>query len=263
MMAYANEFVVSIKADGNPLREIPNSKTGEREVFLRDGSEYSIFLKNKTPRRAVAHIFVDGTEVVQGGLVVPANSQFDLLRFVVDGNPNSGNKFKFVAKDGAEGHKLDDPTNPLFGQVEVKWFYEVQPTFTISCSPPPSEVYYPYTLMRKSVSYRGSAGDVPGEGGTVYCTQAGGRAADFAAEEPLMSSIGGTVTGSSSNQQFTTTHVDEELMPAVIIRIRMRVAGSTVAAKGHIHCSRCGQGSPSQHAFCWKCGELLTHGVCV
>lgn len=118
-MMYNNKLVASLKANGKILREFKDT------VYIPFGSEYSFLIKNLNTTRAVVNIFIDGEDVVEGGLVVNAGQEVDLERYVKHGNLKAGNKFKFIERSGAveehRGIKLED------GLVRVEFQFERPP----------------------------------------------------------------------------------------------------------------------------------------
>ena len=114
---YSNKMVASIKANGRILRE--NKDT----VYIPFGSEYSFLLKNLHTQRAVVNIFIDGEDIVEGGLVLDPNREVNLERYVKNGNLTEGNRFKFIERtqaveDGPRGIKLED------GLIRIEFQYE-------------------------------------------------------------------------------------------------------------------------------------------
>ena len=76
-MVYKNSFIVVVKCNGKIMRE----KDGA--VTLPFGSEYSILLKNKNSRTAVASVEIDGEDVMDGHqYIVPANTTRELKGFL-------------------------------------------------------------------------------------------------------------------------------------------------------------------------------------
>jgi hypothetical protein len=117
MMMYNQKMVASIKVQGKILREIKDN------VLLPYGCEYSILLKNINTVRCVVDVFIDGVNMVPGGLVLDAGQTIDLERSVKDGNLTAGNKFKFIERtgaieDGPRGIKLED------GLVRIEYQFE-------------------------------------------------------------------------------------------------------------------------------------------
>lgn len=113
---YQSKLVASLKANGKILREFKDT------VYIPFGSEYSFLIKNLNTQRAVVNIFIDGTDVVEGGLVINAGQEVDLERYVKSGNLTAGNKFKFIERTaGIEEHrgvKLED------GLVRIEFQFE-------------------------------------------------------------------------------------------------------------------------------------------
>jgi len=115
---YHQKMAVAIKHDGKVLREFKDS------VLIPFGSEYTILVKNLNSVRAEVRIWVDGIDATEGtALVVPANGEVELERFIKAGNLNKGNKFKFIERtskieNGPRGIKVDD------GLIRVEFQFE-------------------------------------------------------------------------------------------------------------------------------------------
>jgi len=114
---YSNKLVASLKANGKILREFKDT------VYIPFGSEYSFLLKNLHTQRAVVNIYIDGTNVVEGGLVLDPGREVDLERYIKNGNLTEGNRFKFIERtqaieDGPRGVKLED------GLIRIEFQYE-------------------------------------------------------------------------------------------------------------------------------------------
>ena len=116
-MMYSNKLVASLKANGKILREFKDT------VYIPFGSEYSFLLKNLHTQRTVVNIFIDGDNIVEGGLVINAGQEVNLERYIKNGNLTEGNRFKFIERtqpieDGPRGVKLED------GLVRIEFQYE-------------------------------------------------------------------------------------------------------------------------------------------
>ena len=115
-MMYNNKLVASLKANGKILREFKDT------VYIPFGSEYSFLIKNLHTTRALINVFIDGDNVVPGGLVLDAGKEIDLERYVRNGNLTEGNRFKFIERtEGIEQHrgaKLED------GLVRIEFQFE-------------------------------------------------------------------------------------------------------------------------------------------
>jgi hypothetical protein len=119
-MMYSNKLVASLKANGKILREFKDT------VYIPFGSEYSFLLKNLHTQRAVVNIFIDGDNIVEGGLVIDAGREVNLERYIKNGNLTEGNRFKFIERtsaieDGPRGIKLED------GLIRIEFQYEKPP----------------------------------------------------------------------------------------------------------------------------------------
>jgi hypothetical protein len=117
---YKDNLVVAVKVDGKVLREHGDT------VAIPFGSEYAVFLKNKSSVRAMVKVEIDGTDVTGNTwLIINPNSNMDLERFIKNGNWNSGNKFKFIKRTGKieehRGVKAED------GLVRIEYKFEKMP----------------------------------------------------------------------------------------------------------------------------------------
>jgi hypothetical protein len=125
-MMYNQKLVASIKVKGKILREFKDT------VYIPFASEYSILLKNLHTQRAVVNVYLDGENVVPGGLVIDPGRSVDLERWIKNGNLSEGNKFKFIERtsaieDGPRGIKQED------GLVRIEYQYEIpRPVISIA-----------------------------------------------------------------------------------------------------------------------------------
>lgn len=134
---YGNKLAAAIKVNGKVLREFKDT------VYIPFGSEYSILVKNLNTQRAVVNIFLDGENVVPGGLVIDPGREVDLERWIKNGNLSEGNKFKFIERtsaieDGPRGIKLEDGLIRIEHQFELikpvaQW--NNQPIFRVQDTP--------------------------------------------------------------------------------------------------------------------------------
>ena len=122
---YNSKLAVAIKHNGKILRETKDL------VHLPFGSEFSVLVKNLNSRRAKFTLHIDGTDVLSGEeIIVNANSEVEMKRFIRNGNMNEGNAFKFIERtasieDGPRGIKVDD------GVIRVEfWFEQEAPVVT-------------------------------------------------------------------------------------------------------------------------------------
>ena len=116
-MVYSDRFVLCILVDNKPLKELANGT-----VPIKFGTEYSIRLRNKNNRRAVAKITIDGEEVSGGGFVVPANDYVDIKR-----HATKDVAFKFVSLNSEEAvdfGKNGPNDDKVKGTIQVSFFLE-------------------------------------------------------------------------------------------------------------------------------------------
>jgi hypothetical protein len=115
---YAEKLAVAIKSNGKILRETKDL------VHLPFGSEFSVLVKNLNSRRVKFTLHIDGADALDGTeIIVNANSETELKRFIRNGNMDEGNAFKFIERtsaieDGPRGIKVDD------GVVRIEFWFE-------------------------------------------------------------------------------------------------------------------------------------------
>ena len=122
-----NKLAVAIKHNGKILRETKDI------VHLPFGSEFSVLVKNLNSKRVKFTLHIDGTDALDGEeIVVNANSETEIKRFIRNGNMDEGNAFKFIERtaaieDGPRGIKVDD------GVIRVEfWFEQDKPEIKIN-----------------------------------------------------------------------------------------------------------------------------------
>ena len=189
---YHNKLVASLKANGKILREFKDT------VYIPFGSEYSFLLKNLHTQRALVNIYIDGEDVIEGGLVLSAGQEVDLERYVKNGNLSAGNKFKFIERTNSieqhRGVKLEDglvriefqyeQPRPVINISDTMWRNDLD-KFRYTGSSPYNTPWYSTTATNTGVS--GSTGDrfsVTASGAT-YSTNVNGvmRGVDFSKGE--------------------------------------------------------------------------------
>jgi hypothetical protein len=127
MEMYNSKLAVAIKHNGKILRETKDI------VHLPFGSEFSVLVKNLNSKRVKFTLHIDGTDALDGTeIIVNANSETEIKRFIRNGNMDEGNAFKFIERtsaieDGPRGIKIDD------GVVRVEfWFEQDKPEIKIN-----------------------------------------------------------------------------------------------------------------------------------
>ena len=263
---YQGKMAFAVKVAGKILREHGES------VYLPFGSEYTLLIKNLNNRRACVRITLDGQEVVDGGLIVGANSSVDLERFVKPGQLDKGNRFKFIERTGkveaTRGIQLED------GILRVEFEFEKEyPKY----EPPVYHHHHYYNRVYPLGGLYNISGSLGGSAALAGETYA--AAASFSSTEPLLQArsldrevktagavaknINGiTVPGSVSDQKFVSTNFTGDGITQVMV---MRLFGETetaqvtapVTVKTKPKCSTCGHVNKAKAKFCVECGTGL------
>lgn len=239
---YTHQFAATIKVKGKAVRE------REPGVFrIPFGSEYTIYLKNMSTRRAVVGITIDDADVLGGDeLVVPPNDALELEGFMRDGVAQKA--FKFIQETAKtqehRGAKVED------GFIRVQFAFEEPPR------------QYSYT------TYSVTTQELLGPSSRCYTSNTGdglkGLSQDVAwsSDTTETSDQGFTAAGSDRNQRFGTVEVGALGEPQVLIlRLLGAVEGKAVkkavTTRKKLVCASCGTKSRSSAKFCLECGTAL------
>ena len=274
-MMYNQKLVASIKANGKVLREFKDT------VYIPFGSEYSFLIKNLNTTRAVVNVFIDGENVVPGGLVIDPGRTVDLERWIKNGNLSEGNRFKFIERttaieDGPRGIKLED------GLVRVEYQFEMpRPIINTSWISASGSSGFPNSATYSSTSYNvnGVMRGVDfskGENMKASATSAmnstlqsmgisasAGELHDGAATMDW-NDVGITVPGSKSEQKFQTTTVG--VLDPTVHNIVLKLVGDLgnnkpvtkpVTVQHKPKCTTCGKQNKAHAKFCVECGTAL------
>ena len=244
---YGNKLAAAIKVNGKVLREFKDT------VHIPFGSEYAITLKNLNTTRAVVNVYIDGDNVVPGGLVLNAGQSIDLERSIRNNNLTEGNRFKFIERTGRiEEHRgigIED------GLVRIEYQFEL-PIF-INAIAPTYKTWdthiYPQGGVMRGIS--GSTGDWAGPVGATY-SSASLNSTNVSAQA---NDVGITVPGSKSTQAFQTTSVNA--LDPVKHNLVFKLFGGTVpkpiTVKHKPKCVTCGHQNKATAKFCSECGTAL------
>ena len=279
-MMYNQKLVASLKANGKILREFKDT------VYIPFGSEYSFLIKNLNTTRALVNIFIDGEDVIEGGLVLNAGQEVDLERYVKNGNLNAGNKFKFIERtqaieDGPRGIKLEDGLVRIEFQFEKPYVPPVNRGWLTASGGTNQNSIYPASFnvngALRSVDFSQN-GQVMAQAASAavdkYCADNGivnksevhdGMATmDWMDMNQTVNDVGITVPGSRSEQKFQTTFMGA--MEAEKHTIVLKLLGETpnnkpvlapVTVKAKQECDTCGHKNKATAKFCNKCGTSL------
>jgi hypothetical protein len=240
---YNNNFVVSILSDGRPVKEI-----GGR-VCLPFNTEYSIRLKNKHDRRAVAYVHIDGINATAlGGLIIPSRGSVNLERFL-DHSLSEGRRFKFVSLDHPE---VDDPYGGQNGIVEVKFYLEqviklwVKNSIELDSSIKPLDSDISCKCESKSHTI------VPFHNFTYFTA--------FPVKSCSRNLEGATVGGSNSSQSFIRGGSFQTEAMSTNIKIKIYSSADqneprNIGTYNPKYCTRCGRRKRYGDTFCASCGK--------
>jgi hypothetical protein len=272
-MMYNSKLVASIKANGKVLREFKDT------VYVPFGSEYSILLKNLNTVRALINIYIDGDNIVPGGLVLNAGQEIDLQRAIRNGNMNEGNKFKFIERTGKiedhRGVKLED------GLIRVEYQFEkVYTTYqpatwavtTPNWQPTSMDSYYGDVIRHTTAAAPKSMS------GTITCSSASYAATSMAVGSATINTsaaaqsynaapqteTGITVAGSKSEQKFVTASwfATESEKHNIILKLLGETPDNEairkpITVKSKPKCVTCGKQNKATAKFCSECGTAL------
>lgn len=271
---YYNDVAVAILAGNQTIRESRNG-----EIFLPFGSEYKIRIKNHSNVRIKADVKIDGMTAFDG-LVVGAYNSIDLERFCLDGDMNSGHKFKFVHKDHTD---VQDPSSGENGIVTVDINWECPPvvvnTFIADLPiepigpiedwhpmfwhdmPIPAQYPYGVTFSYSNNMSKGSGG------GTVNCcgsSQAHNVQINYLSSAAPVGQEGATIAGGHSNQAFSGTYFNQDYTRSTknfTFKLLAPKSGQnwTVKSTRFLYCPECGKKNGRNNRYCVSCGHSLTH----
>lgn len=281
---YNQKLVASIKVKGKVLREFKDT------VYIPFASEYSFLIKNLNTVRAVVNVFIDGENVVPGGLVINPSQTVDLERWIKNGNLTEGNKFKFIERteaieNGPRGIKLEDGLVRIEYQFEIpRPVINIAPTYTKTSSP--WSGVYASGASSTSYNVNGALRSVDfskGENMKASATSAmnttlqsmninasasnihdGMATMDWMDLNQSVNDVGITVPGSKSTQKFVETTVGA--LDPTVHNIVLKLVGDlgnnkpvtkpvTVAHKPK--CVTCGKQNKAHAKFCVECGTAL------
>jgi len=274
-MMYNNKLVASLKANGKILREFKDT------VYIPFGSEYSFLIKNLNTTRALVKIYIDGDNVIDGGIVLNAGEEVDLERYVKNGNLKAGNKFKFIERtqaieDGPRGVKLEDGLVRIEFQFEKPIQVRPNPWNTSLWSQYPG-VTDKFTITASGATYstnvngamRGvdfSAGEATKASAAAFINQVAPQATEVHDGSATMDwcDVGITVPGSKSTQSFTHTTMGgmETEVHSIILKLvgdlgNNKPVVNPVTVKAKPKCVTCGKLNKATAKFCTECGTAL------
>ena len=288
---YSNNFVLAVKANGKVLREFYDSVYPVRDrkvlrefydsVYIPFGTEYTIFLKNLTSRRAKVHVYIDGEDALGGSsIVVNGMESTDLKRFIKNGNLNAGNSFKFIEKtEKISKHRGDHAED---GLITIEYEFEVEAPKWVSQQAKPYQDY-PWSVpgqlppcnpvkgmdvwyQADTDANRGIAQSVTTTSRTLTANYSSGILRSSANTIPtaLTATQGITAPGSINDQKFTTVYsfIGDGVKYTMTIKLQgeveEKVVKKPVTVKRVTRCTMCGTHVKQTAKFCHECGASVT-----
>jgi hypothetical protein len=263
-MMYNNKCVVAAKANGKVLREFKDT------IFVPFGSEYSLLIKNLNSVRAIFNIYIDGDNVVPGGLVLAAGQEIDLERSIKNGNLNEGNKFKFISRtsdiENHRGIKLEDGIIRIEYQFEK--VYQRQDGIQWNTDLYGCPITFGNAQVPQSSIVRGMSNiNIAGSANCVATLDGGASAQNMTmltATAQSVNDVGITVPGGKSEQKFDTvswfpTEIEKH---TIVLKILGETADNKpiptpVTVKSKPKCTSCGKVNKVGSKFCNSCGTGL------
>jgi len=243
---YSNKLVCSVKANGKFLRE--EHRGNESTVYLPFKTEYALFLKNLSERRALAHVDIDGKNMTEGGLIVAPGSAVDLER---PANLSSGRKFKFIEKTAEISNFRGD--NPEDGLIVVKWQFE-KPYPTIIINPWPATRWIGGTADWIYYNQTDTNSSAPRDVTYTACNSVNPQVLRCAAPHQPQ---GITVEGSRSHQVFTQGSIGDLEATLYSMVIKLYGGQRPIYVSEKIQCPTCGRKWKMSFEFCGNCGTAL------
>lgn len=254
---FKENFVVCVKSSGKVLRE---NKGGI--VELPFGSEYSLFLKNLSSRKAVASVFVDGKDVSEGNrIIVEGGRGVDILGFI-EGNEVK-NSFKFIERtkriEEYRGINAED------GIIRVQFQFE-----KYVCEQYPVAYYYPYyyypyyPYTYSEITYTSSSYNVSSSKGVRGTSNVSCYYQNTGLDKQSSNQDGITVKGSRTSQDFVNGYIgklEENIYTITLKLVGYNKTGGQVSKAFYtnekIRCFICGELNSSDHNYCSECGTFI------
>lgn len=271
---YNQKLVASLKANGKILREFKDT------VYCPFGAEYSILIKNLNTVRALVNVYIDGEDMVPGGLVLNAHQEIELERSIKNGNLTEGNRFKFIERTGAveqhRGIKLED------GLIRVEYQFEMPRMVThIVDNVWNNKEWIPGHWRDKPYNIGGTLRSVDysaGENTRISATSAMNSTLKSMNLSTSTSQVhdgmstmdcnfndtGITVPGSKSEQKFQTAYIGalDPTKHSIILKILGETPDNEpirkpITTKHKPKCVTCGKQNKHNAKFCTECGTAL------
>lgn len=254
---------MAIKANNKPLREFDGT------VYLPFGTEYSILLKNLNSVRARVTVFIDGEDVLDGSkIIVDANSEVDLKRFIRNGNYTQGNSFKFIEKTEKiskhRGDRVED------GLVSIQFEFERKNT-NLGHYPAPllkphkSTPWSPYVPRWDDKTFLNNTFSATNQLSTQSVVRGTSSEQYTGTVSTQATTSGVTAPGSVNNQSFSPVYHfnGDSQLHTMTLELKGKSPNedtkvtAPIVVKKSVRCVMCGTRVKQTAKFCHECGSSV------
>ena len=270
-MMYQENFVVAVKVNGKVLREQGDV------IKMPFGTEYNILLKNLSSQKALAHVEIDGEDVLDGnGLIIKPDSSLELEGFMKGSTAEK--RFKFIERtEKIEEHRGIRPED---GLIRVEYQFEQKPpqitytyTYPRTCHywyryPWDYWCYYDDNSGEFEISNNYSDGDFTltganSSGMSKGCSSGEINCFNSVSQTPV-NDAGITVHGDNIKQDFYAGYIGtlENVSHVIVLKLSgykkdSQAIEKPVFVREKLVCPTCGTKNSSKNRFCSECGTNL------
>lgn len=215
--------------------------------------------------RCLAQVSIDGMDALGGQeLIINAHDSIDLERFILDGNMDSGRRFKFVPLFNSQ---VQDPSNPSNGDIAVTFTEEVEYYLNTTQD---IQYYYPYIGANNGQSsddFRSMSSRIMKKKRSSIPKAKENWASDNVTAQyasianimaPPAGDRGATVEGGRSGQHFVHgSFGDRGASYTVRIQLRAQKQAVYVTDTRRRFCPTCGKRHKYSANYCMKCGARI------
>lgn len=268
----SKDELAKIAISKNLIKEYKSSNS-ERTVYLNDGTEFQIYLKNPYQTHLGIKIYVNN-QVIGGMLVLRPGQSFWLDRFI-----NENKKFLFSTYEVEDTSEMRYAINNN-GKVKIEFYHEKEETpyfngmltstplktnfdwtnYNITCSSATSSNVPTQSCLFSAIT--GDIGNLSASAAThsKLRSMSYDISANAAKTEDLSLETGRVEKGGVSRQEFEYCDIDFEYYPFKTENILiLPVSRKQIRAEEtrRRYCSQCGKKVSPKDKFCSNCGAKL------
>ena len=257
--------LAKIAISKNLIKEYKSSNS-ERTVYLNDGTEFQIYLKNPYQTHLGVKIYVNNQVIGSNMLVLRPGQSFWLDRFL-----NDNKKFLFSTYNVENTAEMKYATNNN-GKVKIEFYHEKEetPYFTAKIVEPSYDLSNVITTYNNSSPincyYSCSTGDI-GNLSANAATNSKLRSMSYSTSVSTTKTddsyleTGRVEKGGVSRQEFEYCDIDFDYYPfkteniQILPNSRKQIRAEETRRR---YCSQCGKKVSPKDKFCPNCGAKLT-----